>query len=84
MENMAYKGAGGKIMTQETNQNEVVVQNNAVAKRNDGSNYISAILEETKQGFVEANNGLDMDFVRMGEWLTVNKKGNFVEKMMKM
>ncbi|PDY30982.1 hypothetical protein COM84_04645 [Bacillus thuringiensis] len=69
-----------KIMTQETNQNEVVVQNNAVAKRNDGSNYITAILEETKQGFVEANNGLDMDFVRMGEWLTVNKKGNFVEK----
>lgn len=51
-----------------------------MAKRNDGSNYISAILEETKQGFVEANNGLDMDFVRMGEWLTVNKKGNFVEK----
>ena len=43
-------------------------------------NYISAILEETKQGFVEANNGLDMDFVRMGEWLAVNKKGNFVEK----
>ena len=38
-------------------------------------NYISAILEETKQGFVEANNGLDMDFVRMGEWLAVNKKG---------
>ena len=74
------QGRGGKIMTQETNQNEVVVQNNAVAKRNDGSNYISAILEETKQGFVEANNGLDMDFVRMGEWLTVNKKGNFVEK----
>ncbi|OTX33588.1 hypothetical protein BK718_17030 [Bacillus thuringiensis serovar andalousiensis] len=69
-----------KIMTQETNQNEVVVQNNAVAKRNDGSNYITAILEETKQGFVEANNGLDMDFVRMGEWLTVTKKGNFVEK----
>lgn len=67
-------------MTQETNQNEVVVQNNAVAKTNNGSNYITAILEETKQGFVEANNGLDMDFVRMGDWLTVNKKGNFVEK----
>ena len=64
-----------EIMTQETNQNEVVVQNNAVAKTNTGSNYITAILEETKQGFVEANNGLDMDFVRMGEWLTVNKKG---------
>ncbi|MEH7457562.1 hypothetical protein V7183_10095 [Bacillus sp. JJ1127] len=67
-------------MTQETNQNEVVVQNTAVAKTNNGSNYISAILEETKQGFVEANNGLDMDFVRMGDWLTINKKGNFVEK----
>ncbi|PNK37233.1 hypothetical protein CBR55_17760 [Bacillus thuringiensis] len=69
-----------KIMTQETNQNEVVVQNNAVTKTNTGSNYITTILEETKQGFVEANNGLDMDFVRMGDWLTINKKGNFVEK----
>ena len=67
-------------MSQETNQNEVVVQNTAVAKTNAGSNYITAILEETKQGFTEANAGLDMDFVRMGEWLTVNKKGNFVEK----
>ena len=38
---MAYRGAGGKIMTQETNQNEVVVQNNAVAKRNDGELYFS-------------------------------------------
>ncbi|MFJ5716569.1 hypothetical protein [Neobacillus sp. NPDC093127] len=45
-----------------------------------GSNYITQILEETKNGFIEANQGLDLDFVRMGDWLSVNKKGNFQEK----
>lgn len=45
-----------------------------------GSNYITQILEETKNGFIEANGGLDLDFVRMGDWLTINKKGNFQEK----
>jgi hypothetical protein len=62
-------------------KNEVAVKKEGtVAAVNQGSNYISTILEETKRGFVEANAGLDMDFVRMGDWLTVNKKGNFVEK----
>lgn len=42
--------------------------------------YISAILEETKQGFLEANAGMDFDFVHMGEWLSRNSKGDFVEK----
>src|SRR5690554_6201170 len=65
----------------ENNTNEVAKTNNTgVAKTNAGSSYITAILEETKRGFLEANAGMDFDFVRMGEWLTVNKKGNFVEK----
>jgi len=42
--------------------------------------YISAILEETKQGFLEANAGMDFDFVHMGEWLSRDSKGNFIEK----
>lgn len=45
-----------------------------------GSSYISAILEETKRAFVEINAGLDLDFVRMGDWLTIDSKGNFGEK----
>lgn len=64
------------------NKNEAVVNEEAKAPAvvQQGSNYISQILEETKQGFIEANQGLDLDFVRMGDWLTINKKGNFVEK----
>lgn len=65
----------------EANTNEVAVkQESAVATTAAGSNYITAILEETKQGFVEANAGLDLDYVRMGDWLKLNKKGNYVEK----
>lgn len=52
----------------------------AVAKTAQGSNYISQILEETKRSFVEMNQGLDLDFVRMGDWLTIDSKGNFSEK----
>ncbi|MEN2464953.1 hypothetical protein [Ornithinibacillus sp. JPR2-1] len=64
---------------QEEVKNEVATtQKNEVAATN--KSYITAILEETKQGFLEANQGMDFDFVRMGDWLTVNKKGNFVEK----
>jgi hypothetical protein len=65
----------------ETTTNEVATTNTqAPAKKPAGSNYISMILEETKRGFVEANAGLDLDFVRMGDWLVIDSKGNFVEK----
>src|SRR5690554_256337 len=56
---------------QETEKNEVAVTNQS---------YIAAILEDTKQGFLEANEGMDFDFVHMGEWLSVNSKGDFIEK----
>lgn len=59
---------------------EVVVQENKVAVQAAGSNYISQILEDTKNSFVEMNQGLDLDFVRMGDWLVIDSKGNFVEK----
>ncbi len=55
----------------ETNKNEVSLQNQS---------YIANILEETKRGFLEENQGLDFDFVHMGEWLTLNSKGDFIEK----
>lgn len=60
--------------------NEVATTNESqVAPTNHGA-YITKILEETKRGFIEANAGLDMDFVYMGDWLTINKKGAFVER----
>jgi hypothetical protein len=74
---------GTSIMTTENQnvQNEVAETKTAApATQAAGSNYISMILEETKRGFVEANAGLDLDFVRMGDWLVINSKGNFVEK----
>lgn len=64
---------------QEETKNEVVTQKkNEVANPN--QSYIAAILEETKRGFLEANAGMDFDFVHMGEWLSKDSKGNFVEK----
>lgn len=61
-----------------TTENQVVVaQENTPAV---AGNYITSILEENKRNFLEDNAGLDLDFVRMGDWLKMNKKGNFVEK----
>ncbi|MCY8609928.1 hypothetical protein MOD72_12145 [Bacillus haynesii] len=62
------------------NTNELVETKNQVATVNTGSNYITAILDDIQTGFIEANQGLDMDFVHMGDWLTKDSKGNFVEK----
>jgi len=42
--------------------------------------YAVALLTEMKKNFVAANAGLGLDFVYMGQWLVVNKKGNFVER----
>ncbi|AYP68414.1 hypothetical protein HWB91_gp44 [Bacillus phage vB_BboS-125] len=73
--------ANKAIQEEAAKTNEVAVkQEGAVATTAAGSNYISTILEETKRGFVEANAGLDLDYVRMGDWLKLNKKGNYVEK----
>lgn len=51
----------------------------AVSKPAASGNYITLILDDIRRSFAEANEGLDMDFVRMGDWLTIDKKGNFVE-----
>lgn len=42
--------------------------------------YITGLLNTIKEDFVVANDGLDMDFVYMGTWLVMDKKGVFVEK----
>jgi hypothetical protein len=42
--------------------------------------YITNVLTKIKEDFLAVNAGLDFDFVRMGTWLTVSKKGHFIEK----
>lgn len=44
-----------------------------------GNAFIQQMLIANQQAFMEANEGLDLDFVRMGDWLKMNKLGNFVE-----
>jgi len=58
----------------------VVTTEGAVVKSTVGTAYITKLLTAIKEEFVEANADLDMDFVFMGTWLTIDKKGNFVEK----
>ncbi|MCO5387827.1 MAG: hypothetical protein NHB14_20890 [Desulfosporosinus sp.] len=56
----------------------VPTQENAVTEK--PKNYITLILENMKADFEAVNDGVEVDFVRMGEWLFVDKKGNFVDK----
>ena len=53
----------------------------AVAEvKSNGAAYINTLLNNTFEEFQKANDGLDLDFVYMGSWLTVDKKGDFVDK----
>lgn len=45
-----------------------------------GTAYITQLLNNTFEEFKKANDGLDLDFVYMGSWLLVDKKGDFVDK----
>jgi len=40
--------------------------------------YITQILESTMTNFLAVNEGLELDYVRMGDWVKINRKGNFV------
>lgn len=42
--------------------------------------YAVAILEAMKADFLAVNEGQDLDFVYLGSWLVMDKKGIFVEK----
>lgn len=45
-----------------------------------GAAYITTLLNNTFEEFQKANDGLDLDFVYMGSWLVVDKKGDFVDR----
>lgn len=42
------------------------------------ASYIAALLEAEKQAFLTVNMGMELDYVRVGESLKMNKKGVFV------
>jgi hypothetical protein len=56
-----------------------VQQKGALALANVGANYIAEVIQAKQSAFLEVNEGLDFDYVRMGQYLKINKKGNFVE-----
>jgi hypothetical protein len=73
-----------KNVNPEVNQEtgEIVEQgkNEVVQAKAPNQSYVAMILEEERRGFLEANEGMDFDYVRMGDWLKMDKKGNFVER----
>lgn len=69
-------------MTEQNEQNvgqEVAKQEESKPAVVGGNNYIVQMLEESKKEFIEINAGMDLDYVRVGEWLKLSKKGNYVE-----
>lgn len=56
----------------------VVKVENQVAEVPRTANYIVQVLQNIKDDFVNINEGMDFDFVNIGTWLSVDKKGNFV------
>lgn len=44
------------------------------------SQIIAAVVANMKTQFAAANDGMDLDFVRFGDWLKINKKGQFIER----
>ena len=58
----------------------VAAQVTAIAEVKGAPAYATQMLEQMKADFIDANAGLDLDFVYMGSWLVFDKKGNFHEK----
>jgi len=69
----AEQEAGTAVAIKEETTKELV-------KTVGGGAYITGLLESIKTDFIAANDGLDMDFVYMGTWLVISKKGTFQEK----
>ncbi|MEK4879373.1 hypothetical protein [Paenibacillus sp. FSL R5-0908] len=80
---MKTTGTEGQAAGQETEgtTTEVAVQSAAetavVTVTN--ANYIALAIKNKQEDFLEANEGLDLDYVRMGQYIKINKKGNFQE-----
>lgn len=77
---MTTHNTNQEVENQTAETTEVQATTNTVATTAaPGSNYITTLLNQSKQDFLEINAGMDLDYVRVGEWLKLNKKGNYVE-----
>lgn len=64
--------------TETTETTEIAVkEETAIATR--GGAYITKLLYKIKEEFVAINEGIELDFVYMGDRLKIDAKGNFVE-----
>jgi len=54
-------------------------QNGGIVVAKKRTAYVAAILEQTQREFLEVNEGMDLDYVRLADWLKLNKKGNYVD-----
>lgn len=81
-ENVNNQAEGTEEVQEEAKEEKAVVNRAEGQLEEAASNasIIQTILESTKQQFLEANAGLDLDFVYIGDWLKVSKKGDFVER----
>ena len=66
--------------TEQVAENAIVTTEGKALMKVERGAYITGLLNSIKEDFIAANDGLDMDFVYIGTWLTVNKKGVFQEK----
>lgn len=68
----------GEVAVKETAA--VTPVNNKVMAAPTSASYIARILQSIKEDFIAVNEGMDFDFVNIGTWMSIDKKGNFVVK----
>jgi len=78
-ENVNNQTEGTEEVKEEKNQ---ALVNKAEGSIQEAANesFIVDILESIKEDFLAVNAGLDLDFVYIGDWLKISKKGDFVER----
>lgn len=65
-------------MAKETKR-EVAKPNESVPSKTEA--FVATLVNSKRAGFLAANAGLDLDFVYFTKWLSINSKGQFVEKV---
>ncbi len=67
-------------MTETNAQTTDVAVANSTAVAKTGQAFITAMFEKMRDDFLKANDGLGLDFVHLTSWLSINAKGQFVDK----
>lgn len=79
---MTKENKNNQAEGKEEAKDQALVEKNAENKVAEAANntFIVDILESIKQDFLSVNQGLDLDFVYIGDWLKISKKGDFIER----